>query len=228
MVLFLLTCRLDELPSSIDQRTLVKFRNMYGESEFTCRFHDCPFHSDGFESVQKRNDHEMSHVKSLRCAVPTCDFFARGFASRTGLLKHNRKYHPVPSEEELPEFVPVRLPTPPPPPAVPPLLKAPNGPIPRARNPTPPAVVPSPPPVPDSPDLRTPVKKERVRWGKRGLPVHKCEIEVSDKVCGKVFMRAEALRYVCPSVDVPRPSLTLNVVQTPPAQPPASWLLLPA
>ncbi|EXJ84684.1 hypothetical protein A1O3_05354 [Capronia epimyces CBS 606.96] len=109
VVLSLLTCQLDDVPSSVDQKTLVEFRKVYGESEFTCRFHDCPFHSDGFHTIQARNDHELSHVKTLRCADPTCEFFARGFSSKTGLLKHNRKYHPSPDEAQLPDFVPIHV-----------------------------------------------------------------------------------------------------------------------
>lgn len=178
VVLSLLSCEVDDLPSSIDQQTLVAFRKTHGESEITCRFHDCPFHSDGFETVQKRNDHELSHVKTLRCDVPTCECFARGFASKSGLLKHNRKYHPSPHEGNLPEFVPVRHPTPPPAPAVPPV---PNVPIPPPRNQPPSGVR-------ELPELQT-LKKVRQKRGKRGLPVHECEL------CRKVFMRAEALRY---------------------------------
>ncbi|KAI1610626.1 hypothetical protein EDD36DRAFT_467683 [Exophiala viscosa] len=103
----LLNCKLDDLPSSIDQETFRMFKETYGESEFTCRFHDCHFHSDGFKSIQQRDHHELSHVKKLRCADPTCVFFTRGFTSKTGLLKHNRKYHPSPEKGRLPDFVPV-------------------------------------------------------------------------------------------------------------------------
>ncbi|EXJ71755.1 uncharacterized protein A1O5_05565 [Cladophialophora psammophila CBS 110553] len=190
VVLFLLTCKLDGVPPRIDQETLATFRKEYGESEFTCRFHECPFHSDGFHTIQARNNHELGHFKKLRCADPTCEFFARGFASRTGLLKHNRKYHPSPDEVQLPEFVPIRPQTPPPPPPAPPPLPAPN--VSPAPSPTPPSVEPPPSPILES----APVKKVRQKRGKRGLPVHNCEF------CGKVFMRAEALRYVYPSVDV--------------------------
>ncbi|KIW95094.1 uncharacterized protein Z519_03678 [Cladophialophora bantiana CBS 173.52] len=164
VVLFLLTSKLDGVPPSIDQETLATFR-------------------------KARNNHELSHFKKLRCADTTCEFLVRGFASRTGLLKHNR--HPSPDEVQLPEFVPIRPQNPPAgPPSVPPPLPAAN--VPPPCSPTPTSVEISPISVPES----SPVKKVRQKRGKRGLPVHNCEF------CGKVFMRAEALRYVYPSVDV--------------------------
>jgi hypothetical protein len=175
------------VPSSIDQQTLDKFRKVYGESEFTCRFHECAFHSDGFHTIQARNDHELTHVKTLRCADPTCEFFVRGFTSKTGLLNHNRKYHPGPDEGKLPEFVPVRIPTPPPIPPIPQTPPATNEVMSPTSGHTPPS------PAQESHEFRAPVKKVRLKRGKRGLPVHNCAL------CPKVFMRAEALRYVCPS-----------------------------
>ncbi|KAJ9503773.1 hypothetical protein H2202_000912 [Exophiala xenobiotica] len=198
VVLSLLTCKLGEVPPSIDQETLDTFRKVYGESEFTCRFHECAFHSDGFHTIQARNDHELTHVKTLRCADPTCEFFARGFASKTGLLKHNRKYHPGPDEGKLPEFVPVRIPSPPPIPPIPPAPPAPPIPqtSPATNEPTVSTYKHAPPrPTQESDRWHAPVKKVRQKRGKRGLPVHNCE-------CGKVFMRAEALRYVFWSISV--------------------------
>jgi hypothetical protein len=136
---------------------LDSFRKVYGESEFTCRF-ECPRRSDGFSSLEKRDEHEKTHTKPFRCADPSCEFFDRGFASKTGLQKHNRKYHPSPENAELPKFGAKKPVEPPyvPPPAPPP------------REPTPP----SPEKAPERP--RVPVKKKRERTGKRGLRVHNC------------------------------------------------------
>ena len=173
VVLFLLTCSLVDLPEGVDPETLDTFRKVYGESEFTCRFHECPYHSDGFHSIKARNEHENTHMKTLRCADPSCEFFARGFTSKTGLQKHNRKYHPSPEEVELPKFEPVRAVSPPPvgwpaPPQVP------ATPPPRPPTPAPPP--PPPPPIQDKPERREPVKKVRQRKGKRGLRVHDCPL----------------------------------------------------
>jgi hypothetical protein len=179
VVLFLLTCSLDDLPEVVDPETLDTFRKVYGESEFTCRFHECPYHSDGFHSIEARNAHEHTHMKTLRCADPSCEFFARGFISKTGLQKHNRRYHPGPEEVELPKFEPARAISPPP-------VESPPRPQ-RQATPPPPSPSPAPPPLPPPPPIqhkpegREPVKKVRQRRGKRGLRVHDC------RLCTKVL-----------------------------------------
>jgi hypothetical protein len=163
VVLFLLTCSLDDLPEVVDPETLDTFRKVYGESEFTCRFHECPYHSDGFHSIEARNEHEHTHMKTLRCADSSCEFFARGFTSKTGLQKHNRRYHPGPEEVELPKFEPTRAVNPPP-------VESPSPPPSPGPGPPP---SPSPPPIQDKPEGREPVKV-RQRRGKKGLRVHYC------------------------------------------------------
>jgi hypothetical protein len=156
------------------------FRKVYGESEFTCRFHDCPYHSDGFRSINDRNEHERSHMKTLRCADPTCEYFARGFTSKTGLQKHNRRYHPTPEEVELPAFEPLEPAAPPSPIVLPP--------APLPRIPTPPPLdpppttwssqlsSPRPQPIDEVPGPIEPIKKVRTKRGKRGLRVHDCPL----------------------------------------------------
>lgn len=42
------------------------------------------------------------HIQSLRCADPSCASYDRGFKSKSGLYKHNRKYHPVPEKKDPP------------------------------------------------------------------------------------------------------------------------------
>lgn len=171
VVELLLSCDLSSPPQHVTSEMLESFRKQYGESEFICRFHECPHHSDGFGSTKKRDEHEATHTKSFRCADPSCVFFARGFTSKTGLQKHNRKYHPSPEDAELPKFELDKLvePAPAPPPLLPP-VEPPHPP------PPPPQPEPASEPEPERPPEQplAPVKKKREKTGKRGLRVHNC------------------------------------------------------
>jgi hypothetical protein len=164
----------DELPEGIDPEELEKFKEIYLDSAFICRYRECSRYSDGFKSSAERDEHEKLHNKPLRCADPSCDFFGRGFTSKSGLNKHNRKYHPTFDEKELPKFEPGKeeesddIATPPPqaPPAPP---QAPR----RAASPR----VRSPPPQQKKPVRQPPrPREERVSRAKKGLPVHQCDI----------------------------------------------------
>jgi hypothetical protein len=158
------------------------FKSIYTDTAFLCRYLDCPRHSNGFSSAEKRNQHESSHAKPLRCADSSCEFFTRGFNSKSGLVKHNRRYHPAPEEIDPPKFEPKKeepqpppLPPPPPPPVIPPV---------EVSRPE--------PPKPPEPILKQvaqpqPVTK-RVSRAKRGVKVHNCHL------CPKIYTRAEGLR----------------------------------
>jgi hypothetical protein len=167
----------DDLPPGIDPSLLEVFKRIYSDSAFTCRYVECPRYSDGFRTSLDRDEHEKRHTKPLRCSVPTCDFFARGFTSKTGLLKHNRKYHPLPEEEELPEFEPRKEPEPQ---FVPP---APQLPPPRAATPPAARAVTPPPrrsPEPEGDHATRNLPRKRESRARKGKPVHNCED------CGKV------------------------------------------
>jgi hypothetical protein len=167
----------DNIPAGIQLEELKKFKEIYLDSAFICRYRECPRYSDGFKSSAERDDHERLHTKPLRCADPSCDFFARGFTSKTGLNKHNRKYHPLPDEVDPPDFEPGkeqepdRIPTPPP---------QPQAPAPARRAATP--VRRSPEPEPARTVRQAPKPRaERVSRAKKGLPVHHCDL--CPKVC---------------------------------------------
>jgi hypothetical protein len=102
----LLASTADNLPEGVRPQELEKFKQIYTDSAFICRYRGCERYSDGFSTSAERDEHEKMHEKFLRCSDPTCEFWARGFTSRTGLQKHNRKYHPSPDELPLPEFKP--------------------------------------------------------------------------------------------------------------------------
>jgi len=170
----LLDCSVDQIPEGIQPHELEKFKQVYLDSAFICRYRECTRYSDGFKTLTERDEHERLHTKPLRCADPSCEFFSRGFNSKTGLLKHNRKYHPSLDEVELPTFEPRREPEPV---FVPPPVAAPPPPPPRDPTPSPP---PSPDEIREQEIHRNPRKRERVSRAKKGLPVHKCN------TCGKV------------------------------------------
>ncbi|KAH8587407.1 hypothetical protein B0O99DRAFT_733524 [Bisporella sp. PMI_857] len=161
----------DSLPPNISKDDMDKFKEKYLEYAFVCRYRECPRHSEGFSSFSERDNHETLHAKPLRCADPTCQFFTRGFTSKTGLLKHNRKYHPLPNEMSVPDFQRFQ-----------PVLDAKQLPI----NDVLPEVLQiedspeseeEPPPVlrDSSKDLSPRTVKVRVGRAKRGLPVHNCQ-----------------------------------------------------
>src|SRR5438045_4659280 len=92
-VKFLLECAEDALAPEISAETLRHFRAIYTDTAYKCRYLHCQYHSTGFDSQARRNEHEQTHAKPLRCPFPTCAFWLRGFNSRSGLLKHNKRYH---------------------------------------------------------------------------------------------------------------------------------------
>ena len=160
------------------------FKSIYTDTAFLCRYLECPRHSNGFSSAEKRNLHESSHAKPLRCADSSCEFFTRGFNSKSGLVKHNRRYHPAPEEIDPPKFEPKKEETPPPLPPPPPPPPPPVIPLVEVSRPE--------PPKPPEPILKQvaqprPVTK-RVSRAKRGVKVHNCHL------CPKIYTRAEGLR----------------------------------
>lgn len=161
IVQFLINCNVSDLPPGGTPDMLDQFRAIYLDTAFICRYRNCLRFSDGFKTASARDEHERGHIKPLRCADPSCDLFDRGFVSRTGLIKHNRKYHPKPEEAEPPTFESISAPAPvfvPPPPP--------------RRPPTPPR---QPTPPPKEPKQRVEqVKKVRVSRAKRGYRVHNC------------------------------------------------------
>ncbi|KAH9216233.1 hypothetical protein DL95DRAFT_522785 [Leptodontidium sp. 2 PMI_412] len=171
----------------IELEEFEKFKEICLDSAFICRYRECNRYSDGFQTSTDRDEHERLHNKSLRCADLSCDFFGRGFTSKSSLNKHNRKYHPTFNEKELPKFEPRKeedsdnMATPPPQ-APPTLPQAPRrAASPRAR---------SPPPQPNRPERQPPrPREERVSRAKKGLPVHQCD------TCPKLFTRNERLQY---------------------------------
>ena len=72
---------------------LQTFRDRYGSSAFVCRYLDCVFSTDGFESPAQRDKHESQHHRRYRCGNSSCVGFTIGFSNQNSLKKHNEKYH---------------------------------------------------------------------------------------------------------------------------------------
>jgi hypothetical protein len=169
IVQFFINCNVGDLPPGSSPEMLDQFRATYLDTAYICRYRNCPRFSDGFKTRPDRDNHERDHIKPLRCADPSCDYFDRGFSSRTGLVKHNRKCHPKPEELEPPTFESIKSPNP--------VSVLPLSSLAPPRLPPPPP----PPPPPKKPVLQAEiVKEQRISRAKRGHPVHECGI------CGKV------------------------------------------
>ncbi|TVY84848.1 Vegetative incompatibility protein HET-E-1 [Lachnellula suecica] len=187
----LIHCSPDSLPEGVQHYELQSFKQTYLDSAFICRYRECPRYSDGFGSSEERHNHEKIHTKPLRCVDPKCDFFARGFTSKTGLLKHNRKYHPLPEETAPPAFEPRKLPE---------VVPVPS-PV-QIPQPAPPRVEVIPAPVVPEPHDREgpnkPATRRRVYNRAEGLRRHKLSHEdpkffCPQEDCGRAFYRPDLL-----------------------------------
>lgn len=67
------------------------FKSQFRTSAFTCRLKSCPRATLGFESEKPRLQHEMTHIRRLRCPVADCKF--PPFVSPQALRIHTSKYH---------------------------------------------------------------------------------------------------------------------------------------
>ncbi|KAL7916576.1 chromatin remodelling complex Rsc7/Swp82 subunit domain-containing protein [Trichoderma velutinum] len=95
----MLTAYQDTVRSLLDQHDypgvtaeeLELFKNQFRASAFTCRLKSCPRATLGFESEKFRHQHEMTHIRRLRCTVADCKF--PPFLSSQALKIHTNKYH---------------------------------------------------------------------------------------------------------------------------------------
>ncbi len=76
-------------------------------SGFVCRYRHCPRSINGFISTKERKAHEVLHIRLFRCADATCEFYARGFTTKSALQRHNQRYHTKPDDSKIPVFRPM-------------------------------------------------------------------------------------------------------------------------
>lgn len=67
------------------------FKSQFRTSAFTCRLKSCPRATLGFESEKHCLQHEMTHIRRLRCTAADCKF--PPFVSPQALKLHISKYH---------------------------------------------------------------------------------------------------------------------------------------
>src|SRR5205085_11743982 len=85
-------------PRGITHGELAHFQNTYGPLAFICRYRNCPRALNGFWSAGKRDQHELTHTRRLKCVHPTCAFYVYGFTSQRALQIHNETYHTMPND----------------------------------------------------------------------------------------------------------------------------------
>ncbi|KAH6692826.1 hypothetical protein BKA61DRAFT_714437, partial [Leptodontidium sp. MPI-SDFR-AT-0119] len=88
---------IDSFPG-LDTRALHNFTQVFGPAAYVCRYIHCSKSTDGFDTLKKRDAHEVAHQRKFRCADPSCASFALGFTTRNALRRHNEKWHCVVTE----------------------------------------------------------------------------------------------------------------------------------
>ena len=89
----------------IPDAALRAFHESYGSTAFRCRYPRCVRSSLGFASQDLRIQHEMVHFQRVYCKVSACQFGRVGFAKRSALSAHVRKYHAEVSTLPIPPKV---------------------------------------------------------------------------------------------------------------------------
>ena len=68
-----------------------EYRVSHGSGSYLCSYEGCPRASQGFSSLELRQQHEESHEPRFQCSNPACGFWK--CSSEAALRKHNAKYH---------------------------------------------------------------------------------------------------------------------------------------
>lgn len=68
-----------------------EFRVSHSSGSYLCSYQGCPRASQGFSSLELRQQHEESHAPRFQCSNPACGFWK--CSSEAALRKHTTKYH---------------------------------------------------------------------------------------------------------------------------------------
>ena len=63
----------------------------HSSGSYLCSYQGCPRASQGFNSVELRQQHEENHAPRFQCSSPACGFWK--CSSEAALRKHTAKYH---------------------------------------------------------------------------------------------------------------------------------------
>ena len=96
----LLATPADQLPAHLDVESFQRFKRLYGWLGFGCRSSRCRNTNKLYGTDQERQQHEKSHIRSLRCT--DCNSVPRGFKSASALRKHRESYHMKPEDFDIP------------------------------------------------------------------------------------------------------------------------------
>ncbi|KAK3940960.1 hypothetical protein QBC46DRAFT_259770 [Diplogelasinospora grovesii] len=83
----------------VSAEELELFKSQFRTSAFTCRLNSCPRATLGFESKEPLLEHEMSHVRRLRCTFPGCQY--PPFVSVRAFKNHVRTHESVPARRPI-------------------------------------------------------------------------------------------------------------------------------
>ena len=85
-----------------------EFRVSHSSGSYLCSYQGCPRASQGFSSVELRQQHEENHAPRFQCSRPACGFWK--CSSEAALRKHTAKYHDAQDVSDVPNSIhrPVR------------------------------------------------------------------------------------------------------------------------
>jgi hypothetical protein len=79
--------------TGIPREALDAFQESYASTAFCCRYPYCSKSSAGFASRHLRTQHEIIHLQRVYCKEESCQYSRIGFAKKSALSSHIRKYH---------------------------------------------------------------------------------------------------------------------------------------
>ena len=80
-----------------------EFRVSHSSGSYLCSYQGCPRASQGFSSVELRQQHEENHAPRFQCSSPACGFWK--CSSEAALRKHTAKYHDGQDVSCVPNFL---------------------------------------------------------------------------------------------------------------------------
>ena len=80
-----------------------EFRVSHSSGHYLCSYQGCPRASQGFSSLELRQQHEESHAPRFQCPNPACGYWM--CSSEAALRKHTTKYHDAQDVSDVPNSI---------------------------------------------------------------------------------------------------------------------------